>query len=500
MSILSSLGALLSRRANRLVGLTTQRAGRHRRGPRPAPPPGAAWWAGDPHWFPAGTPPRRHNRVTPLVDGASYLPALCASIRAARHYVYIIGWCLTPHMALDRQDNRALVESQVLALCRDAARRLPVRVLLWEGAPALFRPSARAVRAVAALLNRPGQGDIQCRLDRSAHVTHCHHQKAVVIDGRVAFVGGMDLTTLQGDRWDTTAHPLRNGPNWHDVQVQIEGEAVADVEHNFRQRWQAAGGGPLPHRDPEPDPAWQTPLQIVRTIPRGLYDFAPEGEFGIEHAYLQALGRARHLIYLENQYLWSQGIMDALLRAIYRPATEHLRIVLVLPARAQDGKWDNDRHVDALRRADQGRGRVGIYCLYTGGPSGGRRPFLYRPTYVHAKVAIIDDEWLLVGSANLNHRGLATDSEIDALVHDPAVARDLRVQLWAEHLGLGRAEVAAADPHRLADEAWPCAAQRNAATAEQADGPLTGAVHRYELGHMPGAWLLEEAEAVTFER
>jgi len=109
----------------------------------------------------------------------------------------------------------------------------------------------------------------------------------------VAFVGGMDLTTLGGDRWDQPAHHPRAEPNWHDLQLRIQGEAVADVEENFRQRWSASGGGAdLPRLQPRVEPDWQTPVQVVRTIPAGLYPFAPRGEFGINYAYLRALRSA----------------------------------------------------------------------------------------------------------------------------------------------------------------------------------------------------------------
>jgi len=227
------------------------------------------------------------------------------------------------------------------------------------------------------------------------------------------------------------------------VQLRLEGQAVADVEHNFRQRWRAVTGeAALPHRDPAYDPAWRTPVQIVRTIPARTYPFAPRGEFGIQHAYLAALRGARRLIYLENQYLWSPHVMEVLLAALREPPTPAFRIVLVLPAQASDGKFDNDRHVAQLRAADAGRGLVAAYCPYAGGVGPGRRAFTYRPTYVHAKVALIDDAWCLVGSANLNDRGLVTDTELDAVVCDAPLARGLRAALWAEHLGMSPQDVA----------------------------------------------------------
>ncbi len=321
-----------------------------------------------------------------------------------------------------------------------------------------------------------------------------------MVDGQIAFVGGMDLTTFSGDRWDTPEHRLRAGPNWHDVQVRIEGEAVADVERNFRERWRATTGeGNLPHREPVCAPSWRTPVQIVRTIPKGTYPFAPRGEFGIRHAYLRAIGRARRLIYLENQYLWSPEVVDALIAAMERERDGPFRIVIVLPAHAYDGKWDNDQHVQKLRKADGGRGIVSVYSPYASGPNSGRQAFTYRPVYVHAKVGIIDDEWCTVGSANLNNRGLVTDSEINAVVHDGDVARSLRIALWAEHLALPTAQVADADPIAVIDRLWVERAAENARIIKEAKRSLICAAHRYETGHMPGSWLLEEVQALTLE-
>src|SRR6185312_11149058 len=174
------------------------------------------------------------------------------------------------------------------------------------------------------------------------------------------------------------------------VQVRIRGEAVADVEHNFRQRWEASGGDTnLPHREPITDPGWSTPAQIVRTIPAETYQFAPQGEHGIFHAYMTALRQARRLIYLENQYLWSPEVVEALKDVMEQPHTEPFRIVVVLPARAYSGKWDNDHHVKELREADRGRGIISFYCPYASGPASGSHAFSYRAIYVHAKVAII---------------------------------------------------------------------------------------------------------------
>lgn len=459
------------------------------------------WWGAVPHWYPGGTPPRLHNQVTPLVDGEAFFAALRTALQDAREYVFIIGWCLTPYIPLGRESEEALLDTRLLPLLSEVAQRLPVRILLWNGAPIVLQPTWRDTQAVKEAFDREGTGDIECRLDRSAPLSHCHHQKAIVVDGQLAFVGGMDLTTFSGDRWDTTAHALRAGQNWHDVQLQIRGEAVADVEHNFRQRWSAVAQGEAlpPPCTPNYEEGWRLPVQILRTIPAKVYDFAPSGEFGIFYWYMQAIRRAKRLIYIENQYIWAPQIRKALVEAINAPHEEEFRIIIVLPAFAGDGRWDNDKHVQILREADKGRGIVSIYSLYTAGPNQGEHPFTYRAIYVHAKVAVIDDEWLIVGSANLNDRGLVTDSEICAAVRDPDLARQVRLDLWAEHLEMPRQEVADKDPVELADGEWRDRAEQNATIIKSGTQPLISALHSYKIGHKPSDLVLEDAQSLTFE-
>jgi len=460
-----------------------------------------SWWGDDDRWFPGSMPPRRANRVTPLIDGEEFFTALHEALTQAQHYIYISGWSLTPRFPLMRRNADDLIETQLLTLLTEAAQRIPVRVLLWCGAPAVLQPTKRTVEQAQNLFIEEATGDIQCALDETARLGYCHHQKVVIVDGQVAFVGGMDLTTLGGDRWDTRQHPLRHGPNWHDVQVRIEGEAVADVEQTFHQRWQVTtGDGNLPRREPVCDPSWQMPVQIVRTIRKNTYPFAPRGEYGIYHAYLHAIQRAERLIYLENQYLWSPDLVDALIAAMNRKHAGPFRIVLVLPANAHDGKWDNDDHVEKLREADNGRGIFAAYSLYASGPDVGKYPFTYRPIYIHAKVGIIDDEWLTVGSANLNNRGMILNSQINAVIRDAALAREVRRSLWAEHLALPDEEVARTDPVALVDRVWTDRAAETERIIAANDRPLTCAVHPYIVGRRLDAWLLEEAESLTFDR
>lgn len=460
-------------------------------------PPLGGRWAGDDRWYSGGFPPREHNALRPLPHGANYFDDLCREFAGASERVTIAGWCMTPLMSLLREVDRA--GDTLVDLLRETSARAEVYVLLWSGAPALFEPNLHFAEAVKRVLNERAPR-VRCELDRRAHFSHDHHQKAVTVDGRIAYVGGMDLSTFQGDRWDTEEHPLRFGPNWHDVQVRLEGEVVGDVEENFCQRWNAVTGERLqPVPSPPLDPDWNTPAQVIRTIPAGFYPFAPNGEYGIRHAILAAIRAAERFIYLENQYIWSPEVVEALCEAMNRERSGPFRIILVLPAKAYSGRYDNNRHVQLLRNADNGRGIFETYTPYAGGPATGRTGYVYLPIYVHAKVAIIDDQWLTIGSANLNGRGLGTDTEMNVQAVDGTVAKALRVRLWAEHLGMTEEEVAALDPIDLIDHRWKSTAEQLHECLHTGGPPCGGQVMRYQVGKMPGSRALDLFQDLTLE-
>ena len=163
---------------------------------------------------------------------------------------------------------------------------------------------------------------IQCALDSHERPLHCHHEKTIVIDERVAFVGGIDLTAENGDRFDSSDHPARAAVGWHDVSTRIEGPAVADVSAHFRMRWREVTGETL---QPPVRPADESrragshTVQIVRTIPENVYGAEPRGDFRVLESYVRALRSAQSFIYLENQFLWSHEIVKLLRDKLERP-------------------------------------------------------------------------------------------------------------------------------------------------------------------------------------
>src|SRR6266576_45404 len=357
------------------------------------PPPGG-WAAGEP-------PPRPGNAVTVLVDGAEAFRAMVDAIENARSHVHVTGWHLTPDFALTRDEAPRIVRR----LLAEVATRIPVRVLIWAGAPLpVLRPWRGDVRAIREQLVS-GTGT-QCALDARERPMHCHHEKTIVVDDQVAFVGGVEL-------------------------------------------------------------------QLVRTVPDGMYQQLPRGEFRILESYLRGLRAAQRLVYLENQYLWSPEILALLREKLARPPTPEFRLVLLLPAKPDNGADDTRGQLGTLVQADGEGGRLLACTLST---IGGEKDW---PVYIHAKVGIVDDAWMTIGSANLNEHSLFNDTEMNLVTRDARLARETRVRLWAEHLQRPVDEVAG-DPVAVIDRLWKPIAH------EQAQRRKRGERATHRLSMLPG--------------
>jgi phosphatidylserine/phosphatidylglycerophosphate/cardiolipin synthase-like enzyme len=396
--------------------------------------PSARLWAdGDP-------PPRSGNDLEILIDGESFLPRLAEELARAESHVHIAGWYLSTELALVREEERLVL----LDLLEELARKVDVRVLLWAGAPLpLFRPSRAEVRDVAKRLRGVG---VHVGLDARERPLHCHHEKLVVVDDRVASVGGIDLTSLNGDRYDSSAHPWRPALGWHDASALVRGPAVGDVGEHFRFRWQEIVGEELPV-PATPAEAGEHELQLVQTIPEKVYRARPQGAFRILESYIRALSSAERLIYLESQFLWSPELVEILVRKLRQPPRDDFRIVAVLPARADSGNDDSRGQVGVLAAADAGAGRFLACALYS------RNGAVREPIYVHAKIGIVDDRWLTIGSANLNEHSLFNDSEMNVVTRDETLVKATRLELWSEHLEQPIAEIDR-DPAEIIDERW----------------------------------------------
>jgi phosphatidylserine/phosphatidylglycerophosphate/cardiolipin synthase-like enzyme len=411
------------------------------------------------------------NLVTPLVHGAVYyrrlLEVVDATTRGDR--VFFTDWRGDGDERLT--DDGPRVDE---LLCRAARRGVEVRGLLWRSHTDRASFSAQENQRLGESINEAGG---EALLDQRVRRGGSHHQKLVVVRHRdrpaddVAFVGGIDLCHGRRDdakhRADPQQQPMDprydGAAPWHDAMVEIRGPAVCDVLQTFVERWDDPT--PLDHRNPyrrllqrrahmprhpEPlPPAFDPPpaagphvVQVLRTYAakRPAFPFARGGERTIARGYARAFERARSLVYVEDQYLWSELVAGTLAEALRREP--ELRVIAVVP-----------RYPDADGRLSGPPNRYGqIQAMNLLREAGGDRVAVCdivndagRPIYVHAKVCIVDDTWMTCGSDNFNRRSWTHDSEITCAVVGGSIARDLRLQLWSEHLGVP------ADDPRLAD-------------------------------------------------
>ncbi len=395
-------------------------------------------------WSSGTFPARDGNRLEVFVDGVAALPAIAAAIRSARSYVHVAGWTITPGFALERSGPVVTLRD----LLADAAERVDVRVLVWAGAPfRLFHPSREESRSALDQLTAGTR--IRGALDSRNRPMHCHHEKLVIVDGTLAFVGGIDLTDRGGDRYDGPPHDESPKLGWHDAAASLEGPSVADVASHFAMRWEATTAERL-GAVAVPAAAGTSRVQLVRTVPERTYPPLRRGDFSILEAYGGALRAAERLIYLENQFLWSAEVVAVLRNKLLEPPSDAFRLVIVLPSRPNNGGDDTRGQLAVLIEAD----RHDRLLAGTIGPPGRRQP----PVYVHAKVGVVDDRWLTVGSANLNEHSFFNDTEVNLVTDDRGLARAVREQLWSEHLGT---DCTGLDPVAVLEERWRPLLQRD---------------------------------------
>ena len=255
------------------------------------------------------------------------------------------------------------------------------------------------------------------------------HAKAIVVDGDHAILMGSPLKQYYFSDARHAARDARHkGSLMHDVNIDLKGPAVSHVEKTFASIWNATGQPmliPPPKTFPDlpttPDGAVAS-VQVLRTLPGASIkrvnpsdEDLPYGETGILEAYERAIANAQRYIYIENQYFTSHQIIDALIARMKDTTKPHLQIILVLNLRPDLPGYPERQieNVNLLRSAaDAGGHHLYAYTLWSrsekagSGGTGAPRRYDVMPIYVHSKLAIIDDVWATVGSANLDGTSL----------------------------------------------------------------------------------------------
>ena len=373
-------------------------------------------------------PLARATEARVLVDGSHYFSAFREACERAQSHIIIIGWDL---------DFYTLLHPGVLGeFLRDRVKqnkKLHVYLLTWDYSAVYVNERGRW--SEREKLWR-GRSRLHLVLDDVHPFGGSQHQKIVVVDDSVAFCGGMDLSQA---RWDTPAHAPDDPERvfhagdpyaaFHDVHMMVGGPAAAALGEVARARWKNATGRAL--RLSAVPMAWpiaevdfrDVDVGISRTLPA----FESQAEVSEVHRlYVDSIAAAERFIYCENQYLTSGSICRALLASL---AQEHGPQIVIIGPAAPSGWLEQNTMgtlranlVSRLREGDK-HGRLRLYY-----PSVGDTPL-----NLHAKVMIIDDRFLRVGSSNLSNRSLGLDSECDLAIETDVSA--IRVRLMSEHLG-----------------------------------------------------------------
>jgi len=407
----------------------------------------------------------RAARAAVLVDAANYYGVLRETLKRARRSILIAGWDIdsrTPLVGNSGEATDGLPGTLGPFLVALVRRRpdLRIKLLLWDYS-VLYALERELLPALSLQWNTPWQ--IELCLDDEIAFGASHHQKIVAVDDAVAFAGGLDLTIR---RWDTSEHKAHNPhridphdetyPPFHDTQMMVDGEAAGALADLFRARWARSACEELPPREPsalnalDPWPEEVRPdfhevdIGIARTM--GSFEGEPEVR-EVERLFEDMIDAAERSIYIENQFLTNTALAQRLVERLrQRPRLE----VVILGPKTHHTWLEHRtmlagriRFMEVLRRAGVAD-RVRL--LY---PHIGRRREPQADVMVHAKVMVVDDRLLRIGSANLCNRSMAIDSECDLVIEGRdettrAEIRRVRDRFLAEHLGATPEQVAAA--------------------------------------------------------
>jgi phosphatidylserine/phosphatidylglycerophosphate/cardiolipin synthase-like enzyme len=398
-------------------------------------------------------PLREGCRVRPLVDGEPAFRRICQAVEAARSRV----WITVAFIELDMQmpDGRG---SFFDVLDRAVARGIEVRVIFWrpveidpretgtyfEGSQEERRWLAeRGSRFLARWDCLPGNG--------------CQHQKSWLIDagleGEVGFVGGINLEKASVA---PPGHSPREEGDIHDVYVELQGPVVADIHHNFVQRWNQASErertdgvwpadanpGGLPFPEVASPAAGDVVVQLTRTVqadrysdgtatPGGQHFAIDRGESSVFDQYIAAIDRAERSVYLEDQAIGSPKIVGHLKAALERGVA----VVFLVPGNAHP-EYRAARKNPATKPFFDLVASLGDFDHFLlAGIASNAKAGSYYDIYVHAKIMLIDDAWATIGSTNTADRSFFGDTELNASFWHGETTRALRCELLREHLG-----------------------------------------------------------------
>jgi cardiolipin synthase len=341
------------------------------------------------------------NSLQLLMNGSAYFPALEQVFDAAQSEIY-----LETYIFADDDTGRRIAA----ALVRAAARGVSVHVLVdGFGSKNMFAQT-RALLAAAnieVLIFGPKTSPLTLRRNRLRRL----HRKLVMVDARVAFIGGINIID--------DMHTPRHTPPRYDYAVRIEGPLLASVLEQIERLWHRVAWASLRHSE-QRHAALSTAVRgnqraalVVRDNVRHRSD--------IEDAYLEAIAQAREEIIIANAYFFPGARFRHALRTA---AGRGVRVKLLLQGRIE---------YLLLHYASR--------ALYGSLLDAGVEIYEYHKSFLHAKVAVIDQRWATVGSSNIDPFSLMLAREANIVIDDAAFSQELRRSLQ-DHMQDGAMVVA----------------------------------------------------------
>ncbi len=388
-----------------------------------------------------------------LIDSRTFFRAVHEACCKAERSIVMTGWQFDTQFALLMGEDasscaRPSTFVELLAsLCKERPD-LEIHILAWDASP-IFTLEREPLQRLMFKLR--GHKRIHFKVDNAHPFGAAHHQKLLVIDRSVAFVGGIDLCD---GRWDDRTHaaeqPKRRQTDghtyapYHDVQAYVTGDAVDTLRGWFDDRWKAATGKPMTERElPRNEIIVKSTYELgaervglTRTMPKT--DAGPAVKELFE-LHVRAIENAERFIYVENQYFSCDEIASAFERRM-RSDGPKLDIVMLMPRasggfkeRISIGVYQAQIFEKLDKIAAETGHRLGVYWTAAPGPEGDVAVF------IHAKVLSVDDRFLLVSSANASNRSMGFDTELgiawESAQPDDSI-RDIRVSLLREHCGV----------------------------------------------------------------
>ncbi len=421
------------------------------------------------YFITSGFAKRDKNFVMPFISGEEAWRQVCVALKNAKESIHLAFWGFDLDSELKRDPKKTFEDpdkredDKLATILLDRKNNgVKVRILLWDWAV------LTAVNpGLDSILYTWGKNNVFEVIYQSHPSTiGSWHQKTIIVDDTIAFVGGMNAK--QND-WDTASHPLydyrrtphkssgsertkmKNNkdipkyPPRQDYMAQMSGEIVADVQNNFIERWNHCidlkadfSGKSSKLTKINPSGFSTLKAQISRTIP--VYPPAPTGEQNILEVYRKAISLAEKYIYIENQYFRSQVVANEIAKACKK--NNKLKVIVLtqpdyLSEIEEDEKWKvaSPSTFWTTKAFELIKNIVPDFCLFylnvTETDSAGKR--IFKPVNLHAKIMIIDDEWYTLGSCNFNDRGFQTEGEINVSVQDES-AKDLRKKIFSMNL------------------------------------------------------------------